>query len=202
VQALATASEEAQGHSPELNTAVELYGRIKEGVHVAGYTLERAWSHLEWLLDEDHWREVGEFADVNAFLDSIPLDSFRIVAEQRKRIAKRIKELQPEASTRAVGKLLGAHHSTVAKDVVVGNPTAPRQKTQDGQRASVGNPTTAITGADAAKMVGRAEAKADSADRAAARREALRNAEPLADGMELRIGDCRVTLGIGRSIVM
>ena len=55
---------------------IEIYGSLKEGVHIAGYTLERAWGHLEWLLEEDRWRAVG-FEDVNVFLDSVKLDSFR-----------------------------------------------------------------------------------------------------------------------------
>src|SRR5205807_2305796 len=61
----------------ELARAFELYGSLKEGVHVAGYTLERAWNHLECLLEEDRWKAVG-FDNINTFLDSIQLDSFRI----------------------------------------------------------------------------------------------------------------------------
>ena len=40
----------------------------------------------------------GGYANVNVFLDTIKLDSFKIIAVERKKIAERIKALQPEAS--------------------------------------------------------------------------------------------------------
>jgi hypothetical protein len=172
---------------------IEIYGSLKEGVHVAGYTLERAWGHLEWLLEEDRWRAVG-FADINAFLDSIKLDSFRVVAEQRKRIAKRIKELQPEASNRAVARMLGAGSRTIDRDTAP-NGADDTVKDQDNQRPAAPNGApTSLGGAEAARLIGRAEAKLDAAKAAEERRAASRNAQPLPDGMELRIGDCRTLL--------
>src|SRR6516225_3671977 len=71
-----TKSPEIQRSSvgTELARAFELYGSLKEGVHVAGYTLERAWNHLECLLEEDRWKAVG-FDNINTFLDSIQLHS-------------------------------------------------------------------------------------------------------------------------------
>src|SRR5262249_8719958 len=65
------------------------------------------------------------------FIDSIQLDSFRIVAEQRKRIANRIKELQPEASNRAVAKMLGVSHTTVDRDTGTNVPTAQQNPEVD-----------------------------------------------------------------------
>lgn len=97
--------------------AFDMYGRIKEGVHIAGYSFERACSHLEWLLDENRWQLSGRFSDVNEFLDSVKLDQFRIVTDQRKRIAQRIKELQPEASNVAIAKTLGVSESAVRLDI-------------------------------------------------------------------------------------
>jgi hypothetical protein len=98
--------------------ASQAYGALREGVHIAGYTFERACSKLEWLLEHDRWRGVGDgFTDVNAFLASIRLDSFRPLAEQRKRIAQRIKELQPKASNRAIAKPLGVSHQTINADM-------------------------------------------------------------------------------------
>jgi hypothetical protein len=37
-------------------------------------------------------------------------------AEQRQRIAKRIKELQPEASNRQIARTLGVDHRTIDRD--------------------------------------------------------------------------------------
>jgi hypothetical protein len=172
---------------------IEIYGSLKEGVHIAGYTLERAWGHLEWLLEEDRWRAVG-FEDVNVFLDSVKLDSFRMLAEQRKRIAQRIKELQPEASNRTIAKMLGAGSRTIDRDTAP-NGADETVKDQDNQRATAPNGApTSLGGAEAARLIGRAEAKLDAAKATEERRAASRNAQPLSDGMELRIGDCRTVL--------
>ena len=75
------------------------YGALKESVHIAGYSFERACSHLEWLLEGERWQQTGEqFENVNRFMDSIRLDGLRGTVEQRKRIANRIKQLQPEVT--------------------------------------------------------------------------------------------------------
>ena len=51
-------------------------------------------------------------AGLNCWIASsaIRIDEFRFAAEQRKRIAQRIKELQPAASNRQIAKTLGVHH--------------------------------------------------------------------------------------------
>ena len=98
--------------------ANETYGALCEGVHIAGYSFERACGKLEWLLEADRWRGVGDgFDDVNGFLASIKLDAFRPLAEQRRRVALRIKELQPKVSNKAIAKALGAGSSTIDRDV-------------------------------------------------------------------------------------
>jgi N6-adenosine-specific RNA methylase IME4 len=121
----------------------EIYGRLKEGVHFAGYSFERACAHLEWLLEADRWK-LGQFDDVNKFLDSVKLDEFRIVADQRKRLAKRIKELQPEASQRTIAKVIGVDESTVRADLGgAGNPAPHSEKDNvfnARETSSAGNP--------------------------------------------------------------
>jgi hypothetical protein len=63
-------------------TPDQAHGRLVEGVHIAGYTIERAFTHLEWLLEENRWRQVsGDFGDVNAFLAGVRLDGFRVLAD-------------------------------------------------------------------------------------------------------------------------
>ena len=144
--------------------ANQAYGSLAEGVHIAGYSLERAWRKLEWLLEENRWRAVGSrFDDVNAFLDSIKLDSFRIVADQRKRIAQRIKELQPEASNRQVAKLLGVNPSTVDRDTAANAVPSAKMSNDDSVNESTAaafaaSPLpTSVSGADAAALVDRKE---------------------------------------------
>jgi hypothetical protein len=115
-------------------TANETYGGLIEGVHISGYAFERAMHKLEWLLTDGRWLEVGDFGDVNAFLDSLKLDDLRMVAEQRKKIAKLIKELTAEASNRSIARALGVSHQTVYNDLGVKKLTRQRQKTQQKQR--------------------------------------------------------------------
>jgi hypothetical protein len=55
-----------------------------------------------------------------------------------KHLAKRIKELQPEASNKAVAKMLGAGHSTVDRDVAP-NGAGDEQKAQGKQSATAPN---------------------------------------------------------------
>ena len=109
------------------------YGGLAEGIHIAGYSLERAFRKLEWLLQEDRWKAVGGgFDDVNAFMDTIKLDTFRIVAEQRKQLTARIKQLQPKVSNRQIAKAMGVDESTVRADTA-GNPARGPKKQQEVQ---------------------------------------------------------------------
>jgi N6-adenosine-specific RNA methylase IME4 len=137
------------------------YGALLEGVHIAGYSFERACAKLEWLLEADRWRGVGGgFDDVNAFIASIRLDSFRPLAEQRKRIAQRIKQLQPKVSNRAIAKTLGVDESTVRADTTAGNPARTPKRLNNNSEAkapAAGNPAPVLTGAAAAKIVVRRE---------------------------------------------
>jgi N6-adenosine-specific RNA methylase IME4 len=141
------------------------YGSLTEGVHVAGYTIERAFKRLEWLLEENRWQQLGvTFGDVNSFLDSVRLDNLRILAVDRKRIAERIKQLQPDASNRAIGRTLGVNESTVRADTA-GNP-APQPSTPAGTNGSAELPAgnTALSGPAAARAIERAETKQQRTD--------------------------------------
>jgi N6-adenosine-specific RNA methylase IME4 len=174
--------------------AIEAYGALREGVHIAGYSFERACGKLEWLLDNDRWRGVGDgFDDVNAFLASIKLDNLKQPAEQRKRIAARIKELQPKASNRQIAKVLGVNRSTVDRDTGANAPRAGkksnnsnREKTQAGANAPPALSGPAVTsGVQAAKIVERRTKgivstqarRADREERLGAKIAALPNAK-------------------------
>jgi hypothetical protein len=63
--------------------------------------------------------------------------------EQRKRIARRIKQLQPKASNRAIGKMLGVTGRTVDRDVAT-NVAADEQETPAGQGAAGPNGATEL----------------------------------------------------------
>jgi N6-adenosine-specific RNA methylase IME4 len=138
----------------------QTYGALTEGAHIAGYSLERTMQKLESLLEGDKWKSVGGgFDDVNDFLSSIKLDSFRLVAEQRKRIAARIKELQPDASNRQIAKTLGTSEMTVRRDTAtnVAQPIEIVNQINESKPPTATN--DAVSGAVAAKMVARAEGR-------------------------------------------
>jgi len=116
---------------------------------------------LEMLLAGDGWRLGGRYEDVHEFLGSIRLDQFRAVAEARKRIASRIKQLQPTASNRAIGATLGVSKDTVRRDLGANAPGA----------ASAANTSDFTAGANAPQS---GEAAARAAHRAANKDNARR----------------------------
>jgi N6-adenosine-specific RNA methylase IME4 len=93
-----------------------VHGRLLEAVNIAGYTFDRACAELEYLLDADRWKAVGAgYDDINAFLATINFAELRVAAEKRKKLAKRLQEI--EASQSATARLLGVNEVTVARDL-------------------------------------------------------------------------------------
>lgn len=180
--------------SPEV-----LYGRILESAHISGYGFERMTRELETLLSGDAWRKVGGgFEDVNAFLKSIDLSAFNL--GDKKKLHNRIKELQPKASTRAIGQMTGTPHTTVQDHVRnrTGEPksTAPDLRKDEGA-ARNRTPASASFQRPAAEIIKHADKaarKEQAATQTQARRDESRNAEPLPDAMDLRHGDARELL--------
>jgi hypothetical protein len=132
-----------------VTSAVETYGRLTEGIHISGYSFERACRHLEWLLIDDRWKACGEFKDVNGFLDSLRLDQFRPVAETRKRIAERIKALQPDASNRQIATTLGVNERTIRRDTAANAAPSdhePKQSNGLGTASAANAAPSSLTG--------------------------------------------------------
>jgi N6-adenosine-specific RNA methylase IME4 len=149
-----------------MSEAWEAYGRLSEGLHITGYSVERACENLEWLLVDDRWALGGRFSDVNAFMDSIRLDKFRALAESRKRIAVRIRELQPGLSNRRIAKALGVDEGTIRRDTAAENSAALDERLNENNgpaRPAAGNSAPReLSGVQAAKLVERREtAKAE-----------------------------------------
>ena len=163
----------------EKNLADQAYGRCTEGVHLTGYSFERVLGKLEWLLEEDRWKLVGDgFDDINVFLNSINLGKgFRLVAEQRKRIASRIKELQPDASNRQVAKMLGTSHQSINRDLAGPSGSLAAKKLNENKsskKPSGPNGPEAVSGAEAAQIVERKQqANARKEAKAEKRQETL-----------------------------
>ena len=94
----------------------EVFGALREGLHLAGYSFERAVQKLDHLLSEDRWQQCGEFGgDVNKFLACISLSDFRPTIDQRKSIVRKLAAI--EASQRAIAKVIGVNHATVSRDL-------------------------------------------------------------------------------------
>jgi hypothetical protein len=94
-----------------------VYGRLLEGTNISSYAFERACDELEWLLTGDRWRHVGPgFTHINAFLRSVDFSRFN-VQDTRPALVRRIKELQPEASNRAIAQAIGVDERTVRRDM-------------------------------------------------------------------------------------
>jgi N6-adenosine-specific RNA methylase IME4 len=147
------------------------WGELREGLHVAGYSFERACARLEQLLAGNRWKVGGRFKDVNAFLDSLRFDNLRASAEARKRIAARIKALQPKASNRQIAKTLGVGKGTVDRDVR--GPNGPRSEKKMNQISGGGGPSgpngPSVSGAQAARVVARHERVRDQQETACER---------------------------------
>lgn len=93
-----------------------VYGRLLESAHLSGYGFERMTDELEWLLEGDRWESVGAgYSDVNEFLRSIDLSAFNL--SEKKELHRRIKELQPDATVRAIGDATGTPKSNVHRDL-------------------------------------------------------------------------------------
>ena len=92
------------------------YGQLREAVVHYGFSAGRAVAELDWLLDEDRWKEVGSgFDDIDDFLKTISLSDFKFSIEQRKGIAKKLEAIH--ASQRATAEALGVSTMTVNRDV-------------------------------------------------------------------------------------
>ena len=104
----------------QIDTPDVIHGRMKEGAHIAGYSLQRAMENLRWLLEDSRYEQLANgYSNVNAFLRDTQ-DAFKLLninPEERKQIAELVKELQPTASQRAIGDLMGVSRETVAIDL-------------------------------------------------------------------------------------
>lgn len=97
-----------------------IHGRMKEGAHIAGYSLERTMSNMKWLLEESRFEKLtAGYKDVNEFLRDTKkaFKLLRIDPEERKQIAQLVKDLQPKASQRAIADMVGVSDKTIGQDL-------------------------------------------------------------------------------------
>jgi N6-adenosine-specific RNA methylase IME4 len=153
---------------PLSQDAVHVHGELQEGFHIAGYSFERGCLKLEWILKEDRWKLGSRFAKINDFLDSLRFDELQETVEQRKRIGKLIKDLQPKVSNRQIAKIVKLPRRTIDRAVGQVGPLNAKNGNQNKQEVGQVGPTP-YTGAKAAALVvGRQTAKQDRLDKVAA----------------------------------
>lgn len=116
------------------NKVNEIYGRLKESVHITGYSMERACIGLESLLENDNWKMAGGgFKDIKDFLKTIDLSQFKIAVDKRKKLAKKLSDI--EASQRSIAKALGVSNVTVHNDLKnVKDLTSENKNTNENER--------------------------------------------------------------------
>jgi N6-adenosine-specific RNA methylase IME4 len=153
----------------------QTYGALKESLFLAQFTLERAFrSHLEPLIAGDAWRECGRgFDDINDFMDSLRLDKFKTIADERQAIVRRIKELQPGVSNRQLARTLGVSDMTIGRDLAT-NVASNAEKVADKDGASSKN--VALSGEEAAALVRKREDYRRADERREARLEEISKA--------------------------
>jgi N6-adenosine-specific RNA methylase IME4 len=154
------------------------YGKMLEGLHTTGYSFERAITNLEWLLQDERWKQCG-FDDFEDFLSTAQLTpEFRYVAEQRKRIAKLIKE-NTDASNRQIAKVLGVAEGTIRNDTAAQNYAPGVKKVnenKDEKDATAQNYAPDLTGDQAAQAAASAAARQERQARKAETKHAVVNA--------------------------
>jgi N6-adenosine-specific RNA methylase IME4 len=133
----------------------QVFGEAREGFHTAGYELERAFQRVQKLLVGDEWKRCGPgYKDVNVFLRDVQIGKeFQLVADARNKLAKRIKELQPKASGRAIAAALNAKHRTVARAVVPNGTSKSKKVSKDNGGESAGVPNGTTSGSHAARLI-------------------------------------------------
>jgi len=164
----------------------QAYGELTARVHDAGYTLERAFTNLERLIKGYDWKSVGPgFDDINEFMDSVKLGSFRLLAEERRRIVARIKLLQPDLSNRQIAKAIGVSDMTVGRDLATDVASGEENAKKISGAKTNGATSVALDGFAAAKLVRRRD---EQNERVAAAADVVRRAT--GEGtIECRLGD-------------
>ena len=173
-------------------SAAQIYGRVNEAVYFGSHAFERAFIHLKWLLTDDRWRECGH-NNINNFLSSLQSPEFKYLAQQRQQIARMIKELQPAAENTKIARIVGASETQIRRDTSTNvEPAAKKSSKNNGDISplSTNVEPSSLSGAAAAKLVERREARKERDAQAAEQRPQIEG-----DGsFECRHGDFRAAL--------
>jgi hypothetical protein len=120
-------------------------------------------------------------------MDSVKLDRFRLITDQRRSIVARIKQLQPDASNRRIAKAIGTSDMTIGRDLLATDVAAGKENPRETKEGKTNGATSvALDGFAAAKLVHR---RNEDRERVAAAADRVRRVT--GDGtVECRLGDC------------
>lgn len=195
-----------------------IHGRMKEGAHIAGYSLERTMANLRWLLEDSRFMQLSEgFKDVNEFLRDTQ-EAFKLLKikpEERKQIAELIKKLQPDASQRAIADMVGASHVQIGRDLGKDydgtNVTHEEEITPEKQPDSGTNVAPPWTSDDSYDPASKGESEHEKKQRHQEREQRIaedikiaRSIKNISDLYEFVVGDIRnieAKLGIAKAII-
>jgi phage N-6-adenine-methyltransferase len=124
------------------------YGAICAYLHTAGYTMQRAFIELEPLIEGNDWKKFG-FDNIGDFLQSFNFKELHANIETRKRLAKRIQELQPTVSNRKAAEIVGVNRMTVNRD----GTNVPLGPEKSQQNQPTGGTNVPLSGTAAANLV-------------------------------------------------
>jgi N6-adenosine-specific RNA methylase IME4 len=158
-----------RGTNKPLNPhASETYGELREDLFFTGLAFERGCQRLRKLLSGDDWKRCGNgFKEVDVFLNSLKLDQFARITEERREIKRLIKELRPEVSVRTIGRALKVPHTTMDR-IGAAEAKLPQSGAAEAKKANENNKglpqsgAASFSGADAARVLARAERVKDN----------------------------------------
>ena len=155
----------------QIAQANEAYGRVREGIFLGTFALERAFPAVTRLLKSGDWRICGQgFHDIAVFMDSLGLDKFRSTADERKELVAAAKAAQETVSNRDIAKALGVGRSTIDRDIGPSGPPRSENANENNQPENASGPSgpPGLSGAETAKLAERRERRdAARADKAA-----------------------------------
>lgn len=113
---------------------IMVHGRLLEGVHISGYSFQRALAKFKWLLEDNRWKKCG-FTKVKDFVRSVDYSGFRISDEERLEFARAC--VDAGASRRSAADALGLAHETINRDFGTNAPEITQIREESGTNVPV-----------------------------------------------------------------
>ena len=120
----------------------EHYGKLKEDFFITAFALERGCHTLVELIEGDRWKDCGDYADFEEFMDSLGINKLKESLEARKRIALLIKAKQPQISNTKIANATGVKRRTLDRAVAGSNGPTQAKNTNGNKKGGGSNGPT------------------------------------------------------------